>query len=303
MREKPQTPLSPLLPRGMVQTQAQVLAHRRVAPDHYLLRLKAPLIARRAQPGQFIHLRCYGDSPQRDTRRSRVSLLGTVPLLRRPFSLLDVNLAAGTIEFIYKVVGFGTGVLTGIPTGAKVDLLGPLGRPFEIPLELKRAVLVGGGVGIPPLVLLAKGLVKACPVSSVRVSAFLGARTKEWVICAADFRRLGVPVLVATDDGSRGYRGSVVDCLKEFLRSTIHDRRSTVLYICGPTPMMAAAARLARREGFPAQVSLEERMGCAMGCCMGCVVEVTTEPVTSHSRFQRVCTEGPVFPAEAILWR
>ncbi len=285
---------------GMVQVKAQLLVNRRIARDHFLMRLKAPAVARRATPGQFMHVRCgeegRGQSPSGTGRGQSPS--GTVPLLRRPLSILDANPEAGTIDLIYKVVGLGTRVLSQIPVGAQVDLLGPLGHPFEAPPTLRTAILVGGGVGIPPLYFLAKWLVEQC-----QVKAFLGARTKEWVICRDPFRKLGVDVHVATDDGTLGHRGSVIELLKRFLRATDDARRTTVLYICGPTPMMAAAATWARQKGLPAQVSLEERMGCAMGCCLGCVVEISTEPAASHSRFQRVCTEGPVFPAEAILWK
>ena len=277
----------------MVQVRAPVLVHRRIAQDHFLMRLKAPAIARRAIPGQFIHLSC-ADS------------FTTNPLLKRPFSLLDVNPAAGTIDFIYKVVGKGTAALAGVPVGSSLDLLGPLGRPFIIPRGLKQAYLVGGGVGIPPLYLLAKAILRQMGTADKkRVEVFLGARTKGWVICAEMFRALGVNVRIATDDGTLGYRGSVVELLGRVIvtLSEANGKPSQMLYICGPTPMMAAAAALAGREKLPAQVSLEERMGCAMGCCMGCVVEVTTEPATSHARFQRVCTEGPVFPAEAVAWK
>ncbi len=272
------------LAAGMVQVQAPVLVHRRIAPDHYWVRVKAPVVAKRSRPGQFLHVRCGA---------------GDFPLLRRPFSLLDADPQTGTVDFIYKVVGFGTETLTRVSARTKLDLLGPLGRPFEIPIGLRSAILVGGGVGIPPMVLLAKQLLRRR--RSVRV--FLGARTGEWVICVEQFRKLGVPVRIATDDGSRGRKGSVVDLLKDFLERAAEKPVATGLYVCGPTPMMAAAAALARRRRLPVQVSLEERMGCAMGCCMGCVVEVATESSGAHARFQRVCTEGPVFPAEAVLWK
>ena len=284
----------------MVQVKAPVLVHRHIARDHFLMRLKAPAIARRAIPGQFIHLSCTDSCT-------------TNPLLKRPFSLLDVNPAAGTIDFIYKVVGKGTAVLAEVPVGSSLDLLGPLGRPFTIPRNLKQAYLVGGGVGIPPLYVLAKELLRQMGTAHKKqVQVFLGARTKEWVICAEMFRALGVTVRIATDDGTLGERGSVVRVLADHLGMSSSRKRGSdsricgndgkMLYICGPTPMMAAAAALAGREKLRAQVSLEERMGCAMGCCMGCVVEVTTEPAASHARFQRVCTEGPVFPAEAVAW-
>ena len=266
----------------MIQEKAKVLLHRRVARDHYRMRLRSPLAARRARPGQFVHLRCGEDSLY-------------YPLLRRPISLLDVDPAAGTLDLVYKVMGLGTRALAEIPSGSRVDFIGPLGRPFSLPPPGRKAVLVGGGVGIPPLVLLAKWLLKR----KVETVALLGARTKDWVICREDFRKLGVPVHAATDDGTLGVRGSVVDLLEKLVARD----RQAMLYICGPTPMMTAAAALARRLGIPAEVSLEERMGCAMGCCMGCVVEVNSQPTTAHARFQRVCTEGPVFQSQEIIWK
>lgn len=284
------------LQAGMVQQRAPVLFNREIAADHFQMRLKAPAAARRARPGQFVHVLCDGTDS-----------CGRSPLLRRPLSLSDTDPRRGTIDFIYKVVGLGTEVLAQVRAGEKVDFLGPLGRPFTAPARNRVACLVGGGVGIPPLYFLAKSLASR-PAVEIRV--FLGARTKKWVICADDFRKLNFPVYVATDDGSLGYRGSIVDLAKRelsFPRKRESDPRfredDCSLYVCGPTPMMAAAARLAREKKIPAQVSLEERMGCAMGVCMGCVVEVTTEPAGSHARFQRVCTEGPVFKAGELLWR
>ena len=264
----------------MVQEKAKILLHRKIARDHYRMRLKSATAARAAKPGQFIHIRCREESPYE-------------PLLRRPISLVDVDPARGTLDIVYKVMGLGTAVLAQMPEGSAADFIGPLGEPFAFPPRGKRSVLIGGGVGIPPLVYLAKELKRR----KIPVAAFLGARTKEWVICREDFRKLGVPVQSATDDGTLGFRGSVVDLAAASVAG------DAVFYICGPTGMMKAAAALAARIGVPAQVSLEERMGCAMGCCMGCVVEVNTEPAGSHARFQRVCTEGPVFAAEEVIWR
>ena len=270
----------------MVQEKAKILLHRKIARDHYRMRLKSPSAARGARPGQFIHIRCREESPYD-------------PLLRRPISLVDVDPVQGTLDIVYKVMGLGTRVMAQIREGSKADFIGPLGEPFTFPPRSQRAVLIGGGVGIPPLVFLAKELL----ARKIPAAAFLGARTKEWVICREDFRKLGLSVQIATDDGSLGYRGSIVDLLQKSLPTAHNSQPTTTLYICGPTLMMKAAAALSHRWGLPAQVSLEERMGCAMGCCMGCVVEVNTEPAGSHARFQRVCTEGPVFAAEEIIWR
>jgi dihydroorotate dehydrogenase electron transfer subunit len=303
----------------MVQERAKILLHRKIARDHYRMRLKSPAAARQAMPGQFLHILCRperkGQSPH---SMGSGQASGTVPLLRRPISLLDVDRSRGTLDIVYKVVGLGTRALAELPERGKADFIGPLGEPFTAPAKGKQALLIGGGVGIPPLVFLAKWLLQ----KRIQVAAFLGARTKEWVICREDFRKVGVPVRAATDDGTLGYKGSVVDLvsrhpvmlslskhdrspfvLRSFDLAQDQDERNLAFYICGPTGRMAAAAELARRRGIPAQVSLEERMGCAMGCCMGCVVEVNTEPVGAHARFQRVCTEGPVFAAETIIWR
>lgn len=253
------------------------------------MRLAAPSVARHARSGQFIHVLCSNDVSD--------------PLLRRPFSLLDADSKMGHIDFIYKVMGFGTAVLTKVRAGSFVDLLGPLGRPFSLPKNLTDVFLVGGGVGIPPLYYLAKELVQRRAYGVERIEVFLGARTKDWIICVELFQRLGVEVHVATDDGSWGHRGSVVDLLGRSLRPGRGHRASTMLYVCGPTQMMTAAAKLAREEKVAVQVSLEERMGCAVGVCMGCVVEMADFPADNHKRFQRICTEGPVFRAEEIIWK
>ena len=269
----------------MIQESAPVVFNRRIAADHYQLRLKSRTVSRKSKPGQFVHLLCVEEP-------------GMAPLLRRPISIFDADPKTGTIDLIYKVMGEGTEHLSKVRSGASLDSLGPLGSTFQVPNSAKTVYLVGGGVGIPPLYFLAKKLKKN---SRVKTEVFLGARTKAWVICAADFKKLGVPVHAATDDGSLGHRGSVVDLLKTVIAKQSHP--NSMIYICGPTAMMRAAAAATRQFNIPAQVSLEERMGCAMGVCMGCVVEVNSEPVGSHARFQRVCTEGPVFDSEEVVWR
>lgn len=278
-----------LLPRGMTQRTARVVAHHRIALDHYQLSLQCPAMARAARPGQFLHLLCMP---------AERACSGDALLLRRPFSLFDVDPRHGTMDLIYKVVGLGTEALRHVKVGDSLDLLGPLGTTFTADDTVTRAILVGGGVGIPPLYLWAKAL----RARAIPTDIYLGVQTKEYVICAGEFRRLGLPPRIATDDGTIGFHGYVTDLVeREFQRA--RPTPGTTLYVCGPTPMMAVAAALARRWRLPAQVSLEERMGCAMGVCMGCIVEIAGPHATAHKRFQRVCTEGPVFPAEAVIWR
>ena len=271
-----------------LQRRGRVTAHRRIAHDHYLLSLACLPIARAARPGQFIHLQCAAPSAWQ----------GGGPLLRRPFSLYDVDLRRGTCDLIYKVVGLGTETLREAVVGDTLDLLGPLGTTFTAEAAVTRALLLGGGVGIPPLYFWAKALV----AYGIAVEAYLGVQTKNYLICDAAFRALGVPTRVATDDGSAGFKGFVTALVESSFRRQAPEA-GTQLYICGPTPMMQAAAALAARWHVPAQVSLEERMGCALGVCMGCIVEIAGPHATAHKRYQRICTEGPVFPAETIVWR
>jgi dihydroorotate dehydrogenase electron transfer subunit len=273
---------------SLTQHRARVTAHRRIACDHYLLSLACAPIAQAAQPGQFVHLHCS----------AKPLWHGGGPLLRRPFSLYDVDRRRGICRVIYKVVGLGTASLQAVAVGDTLDLIGPLGTSFVAGGSVRRAVLIGGGVGIPPLYFWAKTL-NTLKISS---EAFLGVQTKDYLICDGALRQLGVPTRVATDDGSAGFHGYVTGLVERSFRRA-PPRGGTTLYICGPTPMMQAAAALAGRRGLPAQVSLEERMGCALGVCMGCIVEIAGPHATAHKRFQRVCTEGPVFDAEAVVWR
>lgn len=275
------------LPRGMHQRRARVAAHRKIARDHYLMALTCPPIANTAQPGQFIHLQCSAEP----------SWHVGGPLLRRPFSLYDVDRRRGTLELIYKVVGLGTEALQSVAVGDALDVIGPLGTTFAAD-RVQHALLVGGGVGIPPMYYWAKTLL----AQKISVEVYLGVQTKDYLICDKAFRALGVPTHVATDDGSIGFKGFVTAMIEASFQQQ-RPADGTTLYICGPTPMMQAAAALAARWHLPAQVSLEERMGCALGVCMGCIVETAGPHATAHKRYQRVCTEGPVFPAEQVVWR
>ena len=273
----------------MMQQPAAVVAHRRIARDHYQFSLRCPVIARTARPGQFLHLAC---SPEAQAWSDGG------PLLRRPLSVYDADPRRGTCDVIYKVVGLGTEALRRVAVGESLDVIGPLGTTFAADDRVTRAVLVGGGVGIPPLYFWAKALA----ARGLTVEAYLGVQTAAYLICAAAFRRLGVPTRVATDDGSTGFHGFVTALVERHFRRA-RPADGTTLYVCGPTPMMQAAAGLAQRWRLPAQVSLEERMGCAMGVCMGCIVETRGPHATAHKRFQRVCTEGPVFSSEQVVWR
>lgn len=256
-----------------------LLRQDEVKPEHFLARVAAPEIAASAMPGQFLHVLCTpADAP------------ASSPLLRRPISISRIDRAEGWVEFLYRVVGEGTGLLSNLRPGVRLDIMGPLGTPFRLDdVADDHHILVGGGVGIPPMLFLAEHLM-ASPRPR-RVTVLLGGRTAGLVLCEDDFRGLGLAPRIITDDGSLGRQGLVTELLDETLQKAAHPR----VYACGPVPMLRAVDNVCRRNEAPCQVSFEARMACGVGACLSCVIPTTTG-------YQRVCTEGPVFPSDAVIW-
>ncbi len=259
----------------MKQALAMVIANEQVARGIFILRLEEPEQARDVKPGQFVHLRC-GTSFD--------------PLLRRPLSVLRTGasqqnyLPAYHYEVLYEVVGRGTELLSRLRPGDLVDVLGPLGRPFQIDRATRRLLLIGGGVGIVPLVALAEEAIRR----DLSVTLLGGFQTSAKVF-PPDRLPAEVEYQVATDDGSVGHRGVVTELVAEYLAW------ADQVCACGPVPMLRALAMLERPRRLPFSVAMEERMGCAMGVCLGCVVP------TKHG-LQRVCRDGPVFELDEIRW-
>jgi dihydroorotate dehydrogenase electron transfer subunit len=255
---------------------APIVVHCEVAPRHYTLTLHAPPIAEAAQPGQFVQVR---GADWMD------------PLLPRPFSVMRTHRDTGNIEILYRVVGKGTELMASWRVGETVQVVGPLGNGFRIS-DFGFRILVGGGVGVPPMVMLAEQLQKAEGRRQNAVIVLQGARTAEQLLCVEDFQRLGVELRLATDDGSRGHHGLVTD----LLQSAIRNPQSAMIYTCGPHAMMREVARLCDAHGVPCQAALEAPMPCGFGVCMGCVVK------TTDGRYRRVCKEGSVFDANEVVW-
>ena len=197
--------------------------------------------------------------------------------LRRPLSVAD--LGEDSLTLIYKTVGKGTALLGELPPGTKLSVLTGLGNGYDLSRAGEDPLLLGGGVGVPPLYLLAKELRKA----GKRVRAVLGFNTAREAFYEDEFRALGAEVTVATADGSAGVKGFVTDALPE---------KPGYFYACGPLPMLKAVYKKIPGDG---EFSLEERMGCGFGACMGCSIE-------TRSGAKRVCREGPVFRKEELLW-
>ena len=210
-------------------------------------------------PGQFVNIKLEG------------------LYLRRPISVCDVQ--GDELTIIYKVVGKGTKQMSGMKEG-KLDVLTGLGNGYDLTLSGDQPVLMGGGVGVPPMYLLAKRLM----AEGKKVSVILGFNTKSEVFYEEEFKKLGCEVAVTTVDGSYGIKGFVTDALKEI--------SYTYFYTCGPEPMLKAVYKASNTSG---QMSFEKRMGCGFGACMGCSCKTITG-------YKRICKEGPVMRKEEILW-
>ena len=254
-----------------------VLSNEEVAEAHYLLRCECAEIARHARPGQFVHVMISQD---------------TGMLLRRPFTIYTVE--GPEITMLYQIIGEGTKQLSEMPTGTSLQVLGPLGNTFNLTTEPEPAILVGGGAGIASLMLLAAALRE----KDIQTLGLVGAQHRSRLLSVTDLESIGIAVHIATDDGSIGHHGYVTDVLAGLLGKT--DWCRPTIYACGPHGMLAAVTTIATDFEVPAQIAMENRMGCAMGVCLGCVCPVRVAP--NRFEYQRVCTEGPVFNATDIAW-
>jgi dihydroorotate dehydrogenase electron transfer subunit len=263
---------------------AVVSSNTRLSDDYSVVTLAAPEIASLARPGQFVMVK-----PSR----------GSDPLLRRPFSIFErLRDSGGTLtglSILNKRVGVGTGLLYEVEPGARVSCLGPLGQPFEPVEPGTEAWMVAGGVGLAPFVTLAEALRER----GTSTTLFYGARRASELYYVELFERLGVRVVLTTEDGSRGTRGFVTGPLEEAL-TALPRERAVRLYTCGPTPMMRAVAERAAAHRRRCDVSLEQVMGCGLGGCYSCVVLARDGKGDPH--FTRSCVEGPVFDASRIVW-
>ncbi len=279
---------------------AEVLSHQAHPGDQYLLRIQAPECAAAARPGAFVHLKCDPQLP-----------------MRRPISIMRVDAKSGWVDLLYKAVGEGTRLLAQRRPGEHLSTLGPIGKPFEVHGERPRVLLIGGGVGMPPMVFLASSLRPAgghtpwAPLvilgSEVpfpfqpRPSQILVPGLPPAVIAAMPLLDdWGIPNRLASLQGYPGcFDGYVTDLARHWLESLDDQARGQVeVFACGPHPMLAAVARLAREFALPCQVSLEEYMACGLGGCAGCVVQVDTP---KGPAMKRVCVDGPVFDAYQVF--
>jgi dihydroorotate dehydrogenase electron transfer subunit len=268
-----------------VDIDATVIANRRLSADYNVLSLAAPEIAASARPGQFVMIRTSG---------------GQDPLLRRPFSIFEIlRDTAGRpsgVSIFNKRIGAGTTLLSRVEAGTRLPLLGPLGRPFEPVDPPAEAWMIAGGVGLAPFVTLAAALA----ARQTPATLYYGARRAAELYCVELFEAMGVRIVLATEDGSRGVHGRVTVPLEAALKERPLGN-PVKLYVCGPTPMMRACAQLADGYGRACDVSLEQVMGCGLGGCYSCVVLARgADGGTPHHT--RTCIDGPVFDAQRVVW-
>ena len=277
----------------MMKKQSNCLITENTESTPGTMRLTAvePEIAAAARPGQFVNVLC---GPCMD------------PLLRRPFSIYTVDKARGEFSLLYQVRGRGTTLLSRKRPGELLDVVGPIGRPFEIdPAENIEHILVGGGCGVAPLVFLSDAIREE---AQGRITTLIGARTADAVLCRQEFAERGLPVALSTDDGTAGRRGLVTDLLAEHLERLgpgIQPR----IYACGPQDMLKEVARVSaagkvnhQPPTIPCQISLETAMACGIGVCMGCVVKTRDPAAPEGWAYKRVCVDGPVFYATELFW-
>jgi dihydroorotate dehydrogenase electron transfer subunit len=262
---------------------ATVAANRTLSDDYNVLTIAAPSMAALARPGQFVMVKLGRHND---------------PLLRRPFSFFEVLRDAGgapvAFSLLNKRVGPSTSLLFAADAGDAIDVLGPLGRPFTLLDPPARAWMVAGGVGLAPFATLAEALV----ARGVSTTLFYGARRAAELFYLDLFERLGVELVLTTEDGSRGEHGRVIVPLERRLASDQADH--AMVYACGPEGMLAATARISARYECPCEVSVERIMGCGMGGCYSCVVPFRRPDGRLHH--VRACLDGPVMDASQIAW-
>jgi dihydroorotate dehydrogenase electron transfer subunit len=301
---------------GRGQFVSTVKANIPLCREHYRLVLRLDQFPG-TEPGQFVQIECRdevtgtGEVEREDgwgTKFSDADLIGREAMLRRPFSLAgrqDVD-GAVEIDIIHRVVGVGTNWLSRLAPGDQVNVLGPLGNVFPAPRG--KALMVAGGVGIPPMIYLARKLanhpaIAICGVVSRDLLPLtLGCEvspTGDARLCIEEFSQHNVPTIITTDDGSLGLRGFVTDALDRYLDT--HKDDDTTLYTCGPEIMMKRVAQIGSQRNIPCHVAVERAMACGMGTCQSCVIRVAAENQRGWV-YKLACTDGPVFEGTTLRW-
>ncbi len=260
---------------------AEVLSIIKVSVSWYLLTL-TPEEVLDFRPGSFVYLRLAESSD---------------PLLRRPFSVHDFQKSDNKLQILFQDKGKGTAVMKAYRPGDKVNFIGPLGNGFSLDGKIKRAALVGGGIGVAPLFFLARQLRK----NGTEFDFFLGASGSAIIPEPDFFAAKKIGPLPATDDGSLGFKGTVTALFREHYKNDHISEKPDMVFACGPLPMLRSLYTVTGELDIPVQVSLEERMACGVGACLGCVCRIK-DKASGLTGYERVCKEGPVFAGEAVFY-
>lgn len=310
--------------------EARVVCNEKRCDEHYQVTLLLPTFPA-TTAGQFVQLLCrplgepegpravdWADGEMPDLRQRE--LAQREPLLRRPFSLEARREVAGGVELdiLYRTVGAGSHWLAGLAVGDVISVLGPLGNAFPVPARKKAAILIGGGVGIPPMLYLAAAFSQQSP--ETRVIAINGVRTERLfplkpvttlddidsngkpARCVAEFAAVGADAIVTSDDGTIGQQGFVTDALLNWLAASDIDPAELVVYSCGPEVMMRSVGEICLAREIECYLSLERSMACGMGTCQSCIVKIRDDQAAEGWSYKLCCTHGPVFPAGDIVW-
>ncbi|MCI1931853.1 MAG: dihydroorotate dehydrogenase electron transfer subunit [Clostridia bacterium] len=249
---------------------AEILENEEIQDSIFRMTLSLPEISRMAVSGQFINIYTgLGEN-----------------ILPRPISINEIDAIEGNIIVTYQVVGKGTDFFSKCPVGCELKVVGPLGNGFDLSKKYEKNIIVGGGIGIPPLVELCKHI-------EGRKFVFLGAKSKP--IYEDDFRNLGAEVFICSDDGNTGMKGNVVELLNDI------QPEGDMLFSCGPKIMLKYVSKWAAENNIPAQISLEERMACGIGACVGCTVKIQKKGDSDWQNL-KVCKDGPVFMSDEVIW-
>ena len=241
-----------------------------IARNIYSFTISCPEVADAARPGQFVHIRANGFT------------------LRRPISICGIDKEKGTLRIVFEIRGQGTEEIAKLNKGDLIDMLAPLGHGFTVKPDAEKVILIGGGIGTPPMLPLAK-------VYSEKAVVISGFRNSSAAILQEDFKAAGAEVILCTDDGSAGIHGFVTQPLKELAEKG----GISAVYACGPMPMLKGVSAICQENGIYCEISLEERMACGIGACLGCACRTKRN---DEEYFAHVCKDGPVFKAEEVLW-
>ena len=250
------------------QNKFRIVSKKAIGRDIYSFEIHCPVVAQAAMPGQFVHIRANGFT------------------LRRPISIAGIG--ETTLRIVFEIRGEGTNAIAELNKGDLIDMLAPLGHGFTIDPSYKKVILIGGGIGNPPMLPLAEAYGEKATVIS-------GFRNASAAILQEDFRRTGAETILCTDDGSAGIHGFVTQPLKELAEKG----GINAVYACGPMPMLKNISAICKENGIYCEISLEERMACGIGACLGCACKTKRN---DEEYFAHVCKDGPVFNAEEVLW-